>query len=62
LQESDQQVAMLSDKLTKAQAVAESFRELALANASNSNNHTETDLDGVMPYPIPFNGDKKDTI
>ena len=57
LQESDQQVATLSDRLTKAQAVGESYRELALANASNSSSRTETDRDGAMPHPTPFSGD-----
>jgi hypothetical protein len=62
LQQSDHQVATLSDKLTEAQAVAENFRELALVNASNSNSsHTETDRDGAMSYPTPFSGDEKDT-
>ena len=62
LQESDQQAATLSDRLTEAQAVAESYRELALANASNSNSSscTETDRDGAMPHPTPFSGDEKD--
>src|ERR1700716_3103580 len=48
LQESDQQAATLSDKLTEAQAVAESYRELALANASNSSSRMETDRDRTM--------------
>src|SRR3981081_4635850 len=61
LQESDQQAATLSHRLTEAQAVAESYRELALANASNSSSCTETDRDGAMPHPTPFSGDEKDT-
>src|SRR3981081_4576506 len=61
LQESDKQAATLPDRLTEAQAVAESYRELALANASNSSSRTETDRDGAMPHPIPFSGDEKDT-
>jgi hypothetical protein len=55
-------VATLSDKLIEAQAVAESFRELALGNASNSSsNHIETDRDGAIPHPTPFSDDEKDT-
>ena len=62
LQESDQQAATLSDKLTEAQAVAESFRELALANVSNRSSRMETDHNRVMPHPTPFCGDEKNTI
>src|SRR3981081_3387536 len=61
LQESDQQAATLSHRLTEAQAVAESYRELALANASNSSSRTETERDGAMPHPTPFSGNEKDT-
>jgi hypothetical protein len=61
LQESDNQATVLTDKLIDTQAVAASFRELALANASNSSSHTATDRDGAMPYPTPFSGDDKDS-
>jgi hypothetical protein len=61
LQASDNQVTVLTDKLTDAQAVDESFRELALVNASNSSSYTATDRDWVMPYLTPFSGDDKDS-
>ena len=58
LQEADHQATTLSDKLVDVQAVAESFRELALANASNSNSRAAADRDGAMPHPAPFSGDE----
>jgi hypothetical protein len=60
LQESDQQAATLSAKLTEAQVVAESFKELAVVNASNNRNRTATDCDGAIPYLTLFSGDEKD--
>ena len=58
VQESDNQTTALSDKLADAQAVAESFRELALANASNSNSRAAADRDGAMPHPALFSGNE----